>query len=31
MFALLGFLLKYPTRGLLRKNAERMKAAIGGA
>ena len=31
MFALLGFLLKYPTRGLLRKNSERMKAAIEGA
>ena len=30
MFALLGFVLKYPTRGLLRKNAERMKAAIEG-
>jgi uncharacterized protein YndB with AHSA1/START domain len=30
MFAWLGFVLKYPTRGLLRKNAERMKAAIEG-
>ncbi len=31
MFVLLGFLLKIPTRGLLRKNSERMKAAVEGA
>lgn len=28
MFFLLGFLLKIPTRGLLRKNAQRMKTTI---
>ncbi len=31
MFVLLGFLLKIPTRGLLRKNAQRMKATIEAA
>ena len=31
MFTLLGFLLKIPTRGLLRKNSERMKAEVEGA
>ena len=30
MFILLGFLLKIPTRGLLRKNAQRMKAEVEG-
>ena len=31
MFVMLGFLLKIPTRGLLRKNAQRMKTTIEGA
>lgn len=30
MFTLLGFLLKIPTRSLLRKNSERMKAEVEG-
>ena len=30
MFVLLGFLLKIPTRGLLKKNAQRMKAEVEG-